>query len=70
MILRVSFTIFISSFVYPLGRKSSIWGMQLPRIGCANLDGAGGMALLDVGLGLGFELVHPLLAGARDRLIS
>src|ERR1700733_8402920 len=45
MILRVSFTIFISSLVYPLGKKSSIWGMQLPNIGWANLDGAGGWAL-------------------------
>ena len=70
MILRVSFTIFISSLVYPLGRKSSIWGMQLPKIGWANLDGAGGWRLPHVGLGLSFELMNALLAGPRDRLIG
>ena len=34
------------------------------------LGRGGGLALRDVGLGLGFELVDALLAGARDRLIG
>ena len=44
--------------------------MQLPTIGWANLDGAGGGRCRDVGLGLRLELVDPLHAGARDRLIG
>ena len=44
--------------------------MQFARIWCANLDGGGMAALFEPGVGLGFELVDPLHAGARDRLVS
>src|SRR5512145_216000 len=38
MILRPSFVIFISSFVYPLSRKASMCGMTLKAIWCLNAD--------------------------------
>ena len=44
--------------------------MQLPRIGWANLDGAGAARSVTCGLGLSFELVNALLAGAGDRLVG
>ena len=44
--------------------------MQLKAIGWANFDGDGAVLAGDLRLGLRPELVHPLLAGARDRLVG
>ena len=70
MILRVSWTIFISSLVYPSGRKSSICGMQLKAMGWANFEGGGRRLFADVGRGLLVQFMQALLTGPRDRLVG